>query len=281
MRRRTSAPSSPTVRPRAAPGCCCPRDYYESLAAQLGWRFWLTDRRDYAAARPAIEATFALLADDESRRQFLATLRFRLGGAGATAPRPVTAPQYFPEEVRAALAARGAGCTFVDGGAYDGDTIRQAAATITLARAYAFEPDLANFTRLAGNVVGLGLPVTAYPCGLSAANEWLAFAADQGEGSTVTADGSTRIQCVRLDDCLIGEPVDYIKLDVEGHELAALAGMAGIIARDRPVLAIAAYHRWDDLWQLPAFICKTVPGYRILYRHHEHNTLDSDFYALR
>lgn len=257
-----------------------PQDYYEALAAQLGWRFWLADRRGYPAARPAIEAIWALLDDDDSRRQFLATLQFRLGWSRAAAPQPGAGPQYFPDEVRAALASRGVGCTFVDGGAYDGDTIAQAAANITLARAFAFEPDLANFTRLAGNVTGLGLPVTSYPCGLSAANEWLAFAADQGEGSRVAANGTTRIQCIRLDDCLVGEPVDYIKLDVEGHELAALAGMTSIITRNRPALAIAAYHRWDDLWRLPAFIREAAPDYRIFYRIHEHNTFDSVFYAV-
>ncbi len=257
-----------------------PQDYYEVLAEQLGWRFWLTDRRDYAPVGAQLAVAHASLADDQSRAGFDATLRFRAGGAIGAAPRPTADAQYFPPEVQAALAARGTGCVFVDGGAYDGDTITQAAAALPLGHACAFEPDLANFARLAANLADLGVPVTAFPCGLSAANEWLAFAADHGEGSAINADGPTRVQCVRLDDCLIGERVDYIKLDVEGHELAALTGMAGIITRDRPVLAIAAYHRWDDLWRIPSFISELGAGYRLLYRTHEHNTFDSVFYAL-
>ena len=226
-----------------------------------------------------LAAVHASLADDQSRAFLDATLRFRAGGA-IEGVRPTADAQYFPPEVLAALAARGEGCVFIDGGAYDGDTITQAAAALPLGRACAFEPDLANFTRLAAHVAGLGVPVTAFPCGLSAASEWLAFDADQGEGSAINPDGPTRIQCVRLDDCLINERVDYIKLDVEGHELAALAGMAGTIARHRPVLSIAAYNRWDDLWRIPAFLSELGDGYRLLYRTHEHNTFESVFYAL-
>ena len=256
-----------------------PQEYYETLEEPLGWRFWLANRHGYRDARANIEAVYALLDDEESRRGFLATLRFRLALPMEGGPSPSAAPQYFPDFILAALAARGKSCIFLDGGAYDGDTIRQAAATLSVARTYAFEPDLANYARLAAQVAALGLPVVSYPCGLSNATAWLAFAGDHGEASAISPEGNNHILCVRLDDCLISEPVDYIKLDVEGHEVAALAGAGHIIARDRPVLAIAAYHRWDDLWRIPLSIRALVPDYRIVYRIHEHNTFESVFYA--
>ncbi|MGB4335763.1 MAG: FkbM family methyltransferase [Chromatiaceae bacterium] len=256
-----------------------PQEYYAAIQQQLGWRFWLNDLRQYASARASIESAYRLLDDEKSRQQFLTTLRFRLALPMEVGPSPTDEPQYFPGAIHTALATRQRGCVFVDGGAYDGDTIVQATATIPLTRAYAFEPDLVNFSRLAANVAALDIPVISYPCGLSNATEWLAFASDNGEASAIATDGNNRIQCVRLDECLIGERIDYIKFDVEGHELPALAGASGIIRRDRPVLAIAAYHRWDDIWRIPKFIRGIVPEYRIRYRTHEHNTFESVFYA--
>jgi hypothetical protein len=46
--------------------------------------------------------------------------------------------------------------------------------------------------------------------------------------------------------------VDLIKMDVEGAEPWVLAGAADTLAGVRPRLAMAAYHRDDDLARLPA-----------------------------
>lgn len=257
-----------------------PQEYYEVVQHQLGWRFWLTDRRRYADARESIKSAYALLGDEASQQNFLATLRFRLAIPMEGTPLPSTDSQYFPAEISGKLQANERGNVFVDGGAYDGDTLIQAAAIIPLARAYAFEPDLANFTRLATNSNRLKIPVVNFPCGLSAQSEWLAFAGDNGEASSVSSEGNIRIQCVSLDQCLVGEHIDYLKLDIEGHEIAALAGAKEIIAREHPVLAIAAYHRWDDLWRIPLVLHNIVPGYRISYRLHEYNTFDGVIYAV-
>jgi len=256
-----------------------PQEYFEVIEAQMGWRYWLTDRSRYGSQQAHIEAAFRMLGDDESRRQFMETLRFRLGAASAQAQQPSSTPQYFPDDIIRGLAAPDRGIHFVDGGAYDGETLRQAASRVPLATAYAFEPDAENFSRLAETAKALDFPVVCFPCGLSNRTEWLSFSSQNGEASAVVADGDTRIQCVKLDDCLVGRPVDFIKLDVEGHDLAALEGALDIIGRYRPVLAIAAYHRWDDIWRIPEFLRRNAPDYQISYRTHEYNTFDSVFYA--
>lgn len=46
-----------------------------------------------------------------------------------------------------------------------------------------------------------------------------------------------RVETISLDDYPISR-VDFIKLDVEGAEIPALAGARGMIARDRPMLTI-------------------------------------------
>lgn len=47
---------------------------------------------------------------------------------------------------------------------------------------------------------------------------------------------------VRLDD-VVAEPVGFIKVDVEGHELAVLQGAERILSNDRPVVLVESEHR--------------------------------------
>ena len=58
------------------------------------------------------------------------------------------------------------------------------------------------------------------------------------------------------------ERVDFIKVDVEGADLGVLEGAAATITTQRPRLAIAAYHRPDDLVRIPAFIASLGVEYR-------------------
>lgn len=257
-----------------------PTMYFELIAQSVGWRYWLTDRRDYGNCREQIMRAFEMFSDDDSRLQFKNTLNFRLGISGYEAPAPCNEPQYFLSDLLACKRLNlNEGMVLVDGGAYDGDTIEEAARSMKLNRAYGFEPDLKNFCSLVKNASSFSFPIICYPCALSQTAELVSFESDQGEASTIGASGASMIQCVSLDECLIGERIDYIKLDIEGHEISALHGARSIIARDRPVLAIAAYHRWDDIWRIPELICSIVPEYRIFYRVHEYNTFDAVFYA--
>jgi FkbM family methyltransferase len=44
-------------------------------------------------------------------------------------------------------------------------------------------------------------------------------------------------------DAAVGEPVGFVKIDVEGHELAVLRGAAGILDRDRPIVLVESERR--------------------------------------
>lgn len=81
-------------------------------------------------------------------------------------------------------------------------------------------------------------------------------------GELVTAD--------TLDHALAGCPVTMLKFDIEGDELAALRGAAGLIAEQRPALIICVYHKVRDLWEIPQWIHDLNLGYRIFFRHHVH-----------
>lgn len=73
--------------------------------------------------------------------------------------------------------------------------------------------------------------------------------------------------------------VDFIKMDIEGAEASALRGAARTIAGDRPRLAISAYHRDDDLWELPRLIRELRPDYRFAFGHHSPIHWESVLYA--
>jgi FkbM family methyltransferase len=58
--------------------------------------------------------------------------------------------------------------------------------------------------------------------------------------------------------------VDFIKMDIEGSEQQALRGAADTLARFKPKLAIAAYHKPDDPLGIPRQVHAANPGYRML-----------------
>lgn len=50
------------------------------------------------------------------------------------------------------------------------------------------------------------------------------------------------MEAIRVDD-LIHEPIDLIKIDIEGHEPAAIGGMKGVL-RNRPIIVTEANEYW-------------------------------------
>jgi hypothetical protein len=57
-------------------------------------------------------------------------------------------------------------------------------------------------------------------------------------------------------------------MDIEGAELDALRGAEGIIERDHPRLAISVYHKPEDIWEIPHYILRRHPGYKLYLRQH-------------
>ena len=115
----------------------------------------------------------------------------------------------------------------VDGGAFTGDTLDALlAAGLHFEALAAFEPDLANFARLRDSVVRHGLrDAVLFPCGLGDTTARLRFATGHEAASGLSADGADFIQVVALDDVLPAFEPNFIKLDIEGAEPAALRGM--------------------------------------------------------
>lgn len=258
-------------------------DLHNCFAAELGDRFWLTRRSLYDAHAGAIRDAVALWADESSRALYVSLLRFRQTGDYAFLPPPLTeVAQYFPRDLPGwpPMPLR-----LVDCGAYDGDTLAALASSALPVEAIAaFEPDSANFQRLAARarnytpMPGGGLML--WPCGVAAHTEQLAFRTEQGEGSSLTVEGNMMIPCVALDDVLPGFRPNLIKMDIEGAEPDALRGAKKLIEQSRPGLAICVYHRPTHLWEIPQQIAQWRLGYRFYLRAHAHNGFDVVVYAL-
>ncbi|MDJ0979836.1 MAG: FkbM family methyltransferase [Erythrobacter sp.] len=60
------------------------------------------------------------------------------------------------------------------------------------------------------------------------------------------ASSGVRVNIVKGDDALGEEPLGFVKMDIEGHELRALRGMRGVLERDKPTLLLEV-HRKNDI----------------------------------
>ena len=82
-----------------------------------------------------------------------------------------------------------------------------------------------------------------------------------------------------IDHTVGEEPVGFIKMDIEGAELDALHGAKGIIVRDKPLMAISAYHRTGDMLAIMDYLHRLVPEYHFFLRHYSIGTADTVLYA--
>jgi FkbM family methyltransferase len=76
------------------------------------------------------------------------------------------------------------------------------------------------------------------------------------------------------------ERVDYIKMDTEGAEIAALEGAAATIERHRPQLAISIYHERSHYWQIPLMLQPMCRDYRFYVKHYHYTCAETLIYAV-
>lgn len=165
---------------------------------------------------------------------------------------------------------------FVDAGAFNGDTVAafKKATNNKYLRIYAFEPDKANYEVIQKNEKN----VIVYPYAVWDKSENLSFSDGNKESSAVKECGRTVVEAKPL-DLVIDDAVTFIKMDVEGAELKALAGAKNLIQTYRPKLAICIYHKYDDLWEIPFYIKSLMPAYEFSIRHHHRTWFETVLYA--
>ncbi len=224
---------------------------------------------------------FQLWADDDSRREYLAQLGFRLRLDFDGLSSPVAHRQYFPDDLYSVMP----GEVFVDCGAFDGDTIRDLLARQqNIGKILAFEPDHLNLGKLQAYVSTLPQvlqdKILSSQAPVGRCGQRVRFATTGTVASRVTGDGELEMECVCLDMAAADCGPTFIKMDIEGAEIDALNGGARVIRENRPILAICVYHLPDHLWRIPLLIRELVPDYQFFLRPHDEEGWDLVCYAI-
>ena len=207
------------------------------------------------------------LADEKSREVFSGTLNYKLSGKLLYLQNITTARQADCREVYSF----GNDETYVDLGAYDGDTIKEFLNFTkgSYREIVALEPDKKNFKKLKRYVEDAALEhVNIINKGIWSEEGTMNFAESGGRQSAFAETGMVSIPIDSVDNIMKGSYVSYIKFDVEGAEYEALLGARETIDRWQPKLFVAAYHRDSDLWRLPLLLWKLNEKYAIYLRKH-------------
>lgn len=156
------------------------------------------------------------------------------------------------------------GAIVIDGGAFDGGTAKLF--TDMGYKVYAFEMAKENF-EIAKKVAEENNFVLEN-FGLGSFKHEIKY--NPSSSSTRESFAGTETAYITTIDNYVLENklprVDFIKLDVEGAELETLRGAKRTIARFKPILAISAYHKWEDFWTLMNFVKSIRADYEFAMR---------------
>lgn len=225
----------------------------------------------------------SFLADEKSRQVLDEIILYKLSGEIKHLKDCET-----PEEEAFSLLNLGNEETFVDLGAYNGDTVEKFLKLTggEYGDIFALEPDPRNFKKMVTRHESLSME-TFHPINAAAWSEdaHLQFKKSggrnssvcnmYGRGAVVTVEGRA------VDSFTSGKIPTLIKFDVEGCEKEALEGAKNTICSYRPKLILSLYHRTEDLLDLPLKIKEFNSDYKLYLRHHPYiPAWDTNLYCI-
>lgn len=221
-----------------------------------------------------LKKVYDMLADEQSKRVFENVIRYKLSGDLQYLRKVET-----PSEEKFDLLNIGIEETYVDLGAYNGDTLVEFLneTSMQFKKLYAMEPDVKNYRKIKRRLYMIGSALLeAYNVGAWDEDTSISFSLRSGRSSHAAAPGDKpvnrarirEVKMMKVDTMLQGEKASYIKIDVEGSEENALRGASKTIAEFRPKLNIALYHRNEDMFKLPLLVNEMNRKYKLYMRHH-------------
>ncbi len=229
----------------------------------------------YKENEPMFQKAYELLWDDKSREDYLNVLRYKISGKTEYLFKAHSEKMRVYSEILKL----GDSESFVDLGAYDGDTIREFVASVQnkYKRIVAFEPDSKNFRKLCEKTKEM-TDIERYNIGAWDKKEVLCFAKKGGRNSRAEV-GGVPIEFDSVDN-VVKDDVTLLKMDIEGAEMKALEGAENTIKRYLPKLYVCAYHRNEDMFSLILKINELCPKYKIFFRQHPYlPAWESNIYA--
>ncbi len=228
----------------------------------------------------------SILADRESKDCLDAIMRYRISGDIGDLRSCET-----PKGDALELLNIGKNETYVDLGAYSGDTVEEFL-NLTGKRfnkIYAVEPDRRNYSKLRRRLYYIsGALLDARNIAVWSSDTKLMFYNKSGRNSSFTDNISEETkgrgyetEARSVDSILGGKPATLIKYDVEGSEKEALHGTEQTIKTYKPKLIVSLYHRVGDLIELPLLVHELNPEYKLYIRHHPYvPAWDTNLYCI-
>ena len=235
--------------------------------------------------RAPFEAIYELLADEESKRIYENVISYKLTGDIKYLWESESDKQTVYEEILDCKRIT----SYVDLGAYNGDTIREMLQfNPNLKSVIALEPDARNFRKLKEYAQTVNnIDIKCINAGAWNESTTLLFDASGNRNAGIVSKGNIvskikEVNVVSVDEVLNGDCVDYIKYDVEGSEKEALWGSKETIQNHSPKLLVSLYHRSEDLFALPELVKKLNPDYSLYLRRFSYiPAWDLNLYAIK
>lgn len=245
----------------------------------------LFDMDFFETHKKDIERTVGLFEDEKSKEVYKNVILAKLTGR----PEYLRASVCDKDEVYNDVLRPEKYHAYADLGAYNGDTVREIANYAqNLKKVYALEPDRRTFRKLSDYAeTEKCFEIISYNAAAWNKAETLYFDGSGNKNSNVSDKNATlsgkkavEVSALALDDILSGNPVDYIKYDVEGSEREALLGSAKTIKLHSPDLLVSLYHRSEDVFALPHLV-KELGNYKsYLRRFNYYPAWDLNLYAI-
>lgn len=229
---------------------------------------------DFLENEEKYQEVYELLADEKSKEVFEKVLNFKMTYdlefmEGFTNNHE---EQYFDKELIPNIK----NITFVDGGAYVGDTLPQIIKNFPdFKKIYCIEPNELHIN-IAKRDFEQCENIEFINCGLG----------DKRQEASIKEEAQNNCahdyQALNIDtlDNLINDKVDFIKLDIEGAEQDALDGAKNTIQKHRPILAVCVYHKAEDWYRVPQKILSFEKDYDVYLRHYMEGIYETVMYFI-
>lgn len=216
-----------------------------------------------------INKTRALFSDEASVKTYDGVIKYKLSG---------DVGYLFDVEVSEQDATEllsGGYTTYIDLGAYNGDTISKATDLYSsIKHVFAFEPAKKPFEKLSKRCSELkNVDFSLFNASASEKDGTCLISDGGGRGSQLNANLSlsgakTReVRCMKVDSVTdFKNEKLLIKYDVEGEELNALNGSVNTAKNNDTDMIVSLYHRSEDIFMLPQVIRGILPNSKLYLR---------------
>ena len=242
----------------------------------------------YDEHKEKIEQLYAELQDDKSRKVLRNRLMFLQTRKREYATEIRDDIQYFDQKI---IPFSRIGC-FVDVGMYTGDTILQFQQLTDnkKPKIYGFEPDEHIYRTAENNLKDFDNVITVR----SATSDYDGTARVENTLGVMQTIEKKVYDISNNDEeepifnvCTIDsyfsskeEPIDMIKMDIEGAELETLRGAEKTLKKNKPLLAICVYHKMEDIFAIPEYLKSIGLDYKIYLRHYSDNQTETVCYLV-